>query len=149
METIIESISLANAPMLTERELGDRSRDWAKHLWNAVPENRLSDSFARAFQDHTTNFPLSAYEVKSAWGHIEEEEAEALANAPKPPDPVPPDGWCPRCHNTGKEYRFDIDGKIIAWSNVKCDHRALETPALFKAAPANNVVPIKQEDPNQ
>lgn len=78
---IRKSISLANAPSLTESEHGQRSKDWAEFLFDIVPENRLMETFARAVADHTSTFPVNFYDMKSAWQQIAAEELAAKAAA--------------------------------------------------------------------
>jgi hypothetical protein len=72
---IRKSISLANAPSLTEGEYGIRARDWAEQLFEVVPEDRLFEAFGRAVKDHNSSFPVNFYDLKAAWHRIETEEA--------------------------------------------------------------------------
>ncbi|MBA2334824.1 MAG: hypothetical protein H0V90_07795 [Blastocatellia bacterium] len=69
-----KAISLANAPALTEIELGDRARDWAEVLFDVVPEEHLQDAFKRAARDHKTSFPVSMHDVRIAYEQIAADE---------------------------------------------------------------------------
>lgn len=145
MRAILKTLSLANSPALTEAELGRRSRDWAEVLSGIMPEDRINDAFNRAFRDHVSNFPLTAYEVKTAWERIAEEEA-----ANRPPDDGKKHIDCGRCFGTGLVHVFDIDGKVKgvrAGNQPRCDHRpfGIDEPQLFKRSKPSNVIPINQE----
>lgn len=127
MEIVLKAVSLANAPMLTETEAGDRARDWMEALAGIVPANRLNDAYLRAFRDHTSAFPLSAYEVKIAWQTIAAEELAA-----NPVVTVNPPG-CERCLGTGVERAYDLDGHVIgAKAGKQCAHLpVVEGEGLF------------------
>jgi hypothetical protein len=74
LRVIRRSISLANAPSLTEAEYGIRAKDWCELLEAVIPEERLMDSFMRAARDHASAFPVNAYEIQDAWKNIQAEE---------------------------------------------------------------------------
>lgn len=65
----------------TDAERLARSETWARVLMPIVPEERLQDTFDRAFADHDSNFPVNAYELKTAWEKIKREEKEIAAEA--------------------------------------------------------------------
>jgi hypothetical protein len=43
-------------------------------LFDLIPENRLQETFERAFSTHDSSFPVSAYDLKDAWKAIADEE---------------------------------------------------------------------------
>ena len=144
MEAILKTLSLANSPALTETELGQRSRDWAEVLSGVIPEHRINDAFNRAFRDHISNFPLTAYEVKTAYERIAEEEA-----ANRPADDGKKHIECGRCFGTNFVHVFDLDGQVKGvrvGNQPRCDHRpfGVDEPQLFKRTKPSNVVSINQ-----
>lgn len=73
---VLKTVNLANAPALTEQELGLRVRDWADFLWDHVPQDRLIECLDRAADQHDSGFPISAYEIRAAWRFIQTRDAE-------------------------------------------------------------------------
>jgi hypothetical protein len=71
MELIRRNVSLAGKPMPVEEDLFNQSEVWADELFSIVPESWLDASFARAFKDHTSEFPITAFEVKNAYTEAE------------------------------------------------------------------------------
>jgi len=121
VKIISRAISLANAPSLTESEIMVRARDWADALFANVPEDRLIDAFRRAIADHTSTFPMSAYELKTAYEKIAEDERTAYARArQKDLEDLERQNLtanyreCPDCFSTGWKYvkRADPSGLI-------------------------------------
>ena len=76
---VLKTINLANAPALTETELGLRVKDWADFLWPHVPEERLAECFDKAADGHDNSFPLSAYEIRAAWRQVQADDAAKIA----------------------------------------------------------------------
>lgn len=145
MEIILKSVSLGNGPALTDDELTMRGVDWCEALEACVPEDRLRDAYLRAFKDHASGFPLSAYEVKIAWERVREEEAAAaVAGGGSGSGDAVEARDCQRCHGGGIELLFDVDGKVVGAKPGKaCDHRAVVDGELFRSAgAASNVVSI-------
>lgn len=51
----------------------ERSEVWSRLLFRLVPESQLQLCFDRAFQDHKSAFPITAYDLKDTWDRIVEE----------------------------------------------------------------------------
>jgi hypothetical protein len=128
VQIISKSISLANAPSLTREELIIRARDWAEILFQVVPENQLVQSLKRAFDDHDSSFPLTAYELKTAYRQmhaengrraaVEAEEARQVERA----NPAEYGGVkCLRCRDTNVESIYKPDGTFLG-ARPGCNH---------------------------
>jgi len=81
MRIIRRTLDLANQPPLSDEVLESRAESWAETLFNAVPEERLAEAFKRAIADHDSTFPMSAYELKTAYEKIAEAERTAYSRA--------------------------------------------------------------------
>jgi hypothetical protein len=107
MDLIRRNVTLAGKPMPVEEDLFNQSEVWAEELFEVVPEAWLDASFARAFKDHTSEFPITAFEVKNAYAEV---EREARIAAYKQREAVMDDldrknrlatPVCPICRGTG------------------------------------------------
>jgi hypothetical protein len=74
MRYIKKSISLSSSPPVSDGVLEERAEDWTEVLFDIVPESYLADAFQLAAQNHESNFPISAFEVKAAFDQIYREE---------------------------------------------------------------------------
>jgi hypothetical protein len=108
MKIVARTVSLASLPPLTVEELTVRSRDWADALFFSVPEERLRDAFDGAIKAHATTYPISFFEIKSAWVEIEREERiadykrrEAEMDDLDRKRRLAEFKVCPICHGTG------------------------------------------------
>lgn len=61
----------------TDEEKALRADSWCRVLMGVVPEGDLERSFRKAFEVHTSNFPVSAYDLKSGYEKLIEEERAA------------------------------------------------------------------------
>jgi hypothetical protein len=66
--------SWANKPPMTDEQLLSDTLDWQQGLEGIVPEHRLPDCLTRANRSHKSNFPISLFEIKTAWFEIDAEE---------------------------------------------------------------------------
>lgn len=115
LRVIRKSISLANAPSLTETEYGLRAGDWCELLCEIIPEPRLMDAFMRAARDHASAFPVNAYEVKNAWANIEAEEQAAKKNN-LPADDLSAIANCSNRHNhADNELASPNEGLVVLY----------------------------------
>lgn len=91
-----------------------------------VPEIELQKSFDRAFADHASNFPISAYDIKTGYESIlRNAEVERDAARQKLIDDavriaVTSRFECPDCFNTGWRYVADPQGSSYR-GVVRCD----------------------------
>jgi hypothetical protein len=69
-------LSSADPPIA---KLMSRAETWSRLLHNVVPVERVQEAFDRAFADHSSEFPVNAYEIKAAWDKIRGEESAARA----------------------------------------------------------------------
>lgn len=129
-QIVSKSVSLANAPSLTREELLIRSRDWAEELFQVVPENQLSQSLKRAFADHETAFPLSAYELKTGYKRLMAANAERAAEEAQQSRQISrADAYskeagepnCIRCRDTNVEMIYSQKGKFLG-ARPGCNH---------------------------
>lgn len=74
---IKKTVSLSNQPPLSERDLGERALDWLDALEGTIPEDRIRDAFARALKNHSSSYPINAFDMLAAWKDIEAEETAA------------------------------------------------------------------------
>ncbi len=89
----------------TDVEKAVRAETWAENLFDIIPERRLDDVFRRAFKDHTSDFPVSAYDLKNAWQRIRDEE---YRNREKPVGGEPASAeLCEKCFGTGMEAVYE------------------------------------------
>jgi len=123
---ILDSFRLSSqAP--TDEEIALRSQSWTRHLMGVVPEVELQRCFDRAFADHDSSFPVSAYDVKSAYDAIlaDERAAEAKRREERRRQldamtTEPKYLICDHCYNSGfRQIRNpnDPDGRWV----VKCN----------------------------
>jgi hypothetical protein len=106
---VLRTINLANAPALTETELGLRVKDWADFLWPHVPDERLQECFDRAAGDHDGSFPLSAYEIRNAWRAIQiEDGAKAAAEKERMKESNPVDHCKTKYRHINEQGEIDI-----------------------------------------
>jgi hypothetical protein len=103
----------------TDEEKAVRAETWAENLFDLIPENRLDDTFRRAFKDHTSDFPVSAYDLKNAWQKMKVEEFQSREQ-PVGGEPASAE-LCEKCYGTGMSAVYDETGYRIG---VKpgCDH---------------------------
>lgn len=96
-----------------------------------VPEAELQRSFDRAFADHTSNFPVSAYDLKVAYDAIISEEKAAVEAAEhkkreelrkklKAMETEAQYRICSSCLNSGFREVFNKDDPDGRWV-VKCN----------------------------
>jgi len=64
---------------LPETEILVRAKDWAETLFEIIPEDRLKDAFDHAARTRQNAFPVSAYDLITAWTAINKTEREAKA----------------------------------------------------------------------
>ncbi len=109
LRIVKRSINVANQSALTEDQYGDRAKDWANELILIVPFDRLWQSFDQAFIDRTTNYPISALDIKLAWEKLRQKESAARMEALRA-NPVE------ECEKRGEHFREvgdDGDGGLI------------------------------------
>ncbi len=75
---VTDSYNLSSQ-MPTAEEKATRSESWARSLMGIVPESELQRAFDRAFADHSSNFPISAYDIKDAHERILDDARTAAA----------------------------------------------------------------------
>lgn len=100
IELVDKTIRLANQPPLDTHDSLARAREWHDALAPNIPLERLPEVFARALADHTSSFPVNAFEMLSAWNAIrneraQERERERLENPVK---------FCDMKHNHVNEH---------------------------------------------
>jgi len=52
---------------LSEADIADRAVDWQDAFEGLIPVDRLNDAFISALRDHTSTFPVNAFEILAAW----------------------------------------------------------------------------------
>lgn len=117
-----------SSQMPTDEEKAVKCEAWSRALMGVIPENRLQETFNRAFVDHTSNFPVSAYDLKTAWERIvadterkTKEAIEARALAPSSEAEL----LCRRCDGSGIEVIVSPDGEYRG-HRPGCSHRIIE-----------------------
>jgi hypothetical protein len=55
---------------------------WARLLFATIPESRLQDCFDLAFRNHTSTFPVNAYDLKNAWSQLSRVGCDVCRNHP-------------------------------------------------------------------
>lgn len=53
----------------------DIAKTWSELLCDVIPEDRLMDTWQLAFENHKSNFALTAIDLKKTWNQISEKEA--------------------------------------------------------------------------
>lgn len=43
---------------------------WSRLLFPVIPEDRLQECFDIAFRNHTSPYPVNAYDLKAAWNTL-------------------------------------------------------------------------------
>lgn len=70
---VADSFNLSSQ-MPTDNEKAARTEAWARALMGEIPEDELQSAFDWAFKNHTSNFPISAYDLKTAYQEIVEND---------------------------------------------------------------------------
>lgn len=112
------SFNLSNQ-MPTDTEKAARVDAWARALMGIVPERDLQRSFDHAFRTHTSNFPVSAYDLKDAYFaliEMERGENQVRRQLEEESRRKTTDVQCSFCFDTGFQTKI-IDGYSAA---VKC-----------------------------
>jgi len=86
----------------TDAEKVHRAETWARVLYGIIPERHLAECFDRAFQNHKGNFPVSAYDLKTAWSEIKSEFRQTQI-AERRYLPEIAESECERCYGSGME----------------------------------------------
>lgn len=77
MARLIVKIRLAfSLPAFETEELAAAVETWCEILFDAVPPERLNESYLYAVKTRTSTFPLAVTELLTAWRAIANEEAE-------------------------------------------------------------------------
>lgn len=105
MRMVRLTLELANQPPLSAEALDERAAAWAEALFLTVPENRMRDAYDRAVRDHSSTFPINAFEIKIAWDNIAAEDRTAKAAAYDSMDPID------KCSH--KKYHDNANGEIV------------------------------------
>jgi hypothetical protein len=130
---ITKAYSLASHPQPTREELLMKAKDWADFLHKIVPENRLTDVLAIAFEGKASGYLLSAHDMRNGWLELlEGERAEQERIRLAQPKTNVIEYRCLRCFDTGAELVYLDDGTKLG-ARPGCRHYPL-TPGewLYK-----------------
>ncbi len=67
MFLIVSDSYALSSQIVTTAEKMAKAKDWARLLFNIIPENRLEECFAAARENHHSPFAISAYELEDAY----------------------------------------------------------------------------------
>lgn len=109
----------------------ERAAIWSDALFGIVPEDMLGHAFQLAVRDHTSAFPVSAYEVKESYLRIKAEldrrEKADMTKRLQAAEAASPDFHvCPHCCNSGFREVHPMDAWGMSYTGVvrcvTCDY---------------------------